>query len=251
MPRVRLDPPLPWERQPEESVQAWEAFRVHRDSIYESGPNGEPAKAVRSNRETARRVGKQRGLMDRWALRHDWKGRVQAYDADLDRERRSILRAQAINATKQHAQIAQGLLTVIAMPLRAITKPQVLVDPAGNPLVNEDGVVLTRERTLELESLPTAQLALLLRTLASMLPTAISAQMEALGNPNEPLPELPEWGSDPSTEPAEQTPPDRMYEILRAADESGLLAMAAGLTEEHAAEVPELAPGAVEANGHP
>jgi hypothetical protein len=248
MPRLRQDDPLPWERQPEESDQAWEAFRTYRDLPLENGPDGSPPKAVRSNRETARRIRKQRSLCDKWAIRYDWKARVAAYDADIDRDRRSALRAQAINAVKQHAQIAGGLLGVIAMPLRAIMKPQVLVDPSGNPLVNEDGEVLTRDRALELESLPTAQLALLLRTLATMLPTAVQAQMQALGNPNEPLPELPEWGATAEDARAEVTPPDRMLEILRAADESGLLAMAAGLAEEHDAEVPELAP---ERNGHP
>lgn len=242
MPVLREDAPLPWERQPEESEQAWEAFRVYRDSIMEAAPDGSPPKATRSNRETARRIGKQRSLCDKWAIRYGWKARVGAYDADLDRDRRSVLRAQALNAIKQHAQIAQGLLTVIAMPLRAITKPQMLTDEFGNPMLNEDGAFMTRDRALELEALPTAQLALLLRTLAGMLPTAVSAQMQALGNPNEPLPELPEWGA-PAEVSAEVTPPDRMLAILQAADESGLLALADQLATAHVDELPELAEG--------
>jgi hypothetical protein len=249
MPRLRHlkeTHPLPWERQPEESDQAWDAFVVYRDTPLDPDPN---ARTVRSNRETARRVGKTRALMDKWATRHSWKARALAYDNDLDRERRAKLRSQALAAVTQHAQLAGLAVRGIAMPLQALSRPQILTGPDGETLL-VDGVPQTRDRQFDLERMATPGLLLLMRQVAALMPTVITIRMDALGNPHEPLPEVPEWGA-PEDAP-EVTTPDRMRELLDAMGESGLLTHA-GMTPQAeqaaVAEALDLVQGNGSANG--
>jgi hypothetical protein len=254
VPRLRPDPALPWERQPEESDPAYEAFSVYRDmplTPYRDGGQELPGRP-RSNREVARRLHKGRSLIDRWGSRHAWVERCRVYDADLDRERLSAQRHAAVAAVRQHAQLAAAAVGSIGLPLRALSKPQQLYGDDGQLLRNEDGAPLTRDRSADLEAMTTPALLLLMRQVASLLPVVIAIRMDALGNPNEPLPEVPEWGQDPETE--EHTTPDRMLEILRAAEESGVLQLTAGLTREaeQAAEVEaaHLGDDVSLANGH-
>lgn len=220
MPRIKLDAPLPWERQAEETPQAWEAFVIYRDMLQLEHDGRILGR--RSCREVGRRLAKSSRLMDRWAARHDWRPRVQAYDNDLDRDRRAALRSEAILAVREHAQLAAKMVLAIAMPLEALFKPQRLVGPGGYQLVNEQGDPLFRDRTEDVEAASTPELLMLLKQLAQILPIVTALRAEALGNPNEPLPELPEWGLE-ETGPVEHVAADRMLELLRAADEAGLL----------------------------
>lgn len=241
---------LPWERQPEESDPAWAAFLVFRDlpyTPYRDEDGREQPGRPRSQREAARRVEKARSLIDKWAVRHAWQTRARAMDADLDRDRRAKLKHQALAAVVQHGQLAGMAVRAVAMPLSALAKPQLMTDNEGNVLVNEDGNPITRDRQHDLERMATPGLLLLMRQVASVLPAVIQVRMEALGNPHEPLPEVPEFGAAP--EETETTTPDRMAELLAAMDESGLL-RAAGMTpaDEQAAveEAEALTNGAAE-----
>jgi hypothetical protein len=240
------DKPLPWERQPEESDPAWEAFVIYRDMLvieHDGAISGR-----RSIREVARREGKAASLMDKWSVRHKWRLRVEAYDADLDRDRRAVLRTEAISAVREHATIATDYVRAIRMPLAALFKPQRLLGPSGHQLVNEDGTPIFRERNLDLEGATTPELILLLKTIGQLLPTLIEIRMQALGNPNEPLPEVPEWGMG-EEERADLVPADRMLELLRAADEAGLIDAAALSDAQRAIEAHQAAqpPAEVEA----
>lgn len=224
MPRIKRikdgEVPLPWERQPEESDQAWEAFVVYRDMLQVEHDGSILGR--RSYREVARRLGKAASLMDKWSVRHKWRLRVEAYDADLDRDRRAILRSEAVKAVREHAAVAHDIVKAIQMPLVALFKPRRLVGPSGADLVNEDGETLFASRERDLEAAYTPELVLLLKTIGQLLPIVIDIRMQALGNPNEPLPEVPEWGMG-EEERADLVPVDRMLELLRAADEAGLL----------------------------
>ena len=62
-----------WERQNGESAKAFEAFTIYRDMGKD-----------RTISATARQLGKNRTLIDRWKERWNWKERVRAYDNDLD-----------------------------------------------------------------------------------------------------------------------------------------------------------------------
>ena len=65
----------PWERLPEESTEAFEAFREYRDMGTE-----------RSLAKVGEKLGKSTALMERWSARHDWVKRVTAWDDDIERE---------------------------------------------------------------------------------------------------------------------------------------------------------------------
>jgi hypothetical protein len=220
MPRLKIDAPLPWERQPEESPQSWEAFVCYRDMLQLEHDGRILGR--RSQREVGRRLGKSGQLMDRWAKRHDWVNRVAAYDSDLDRDRRAALRSEAILAVREHAKIAAQMVLAITIPLEALFKPQRLLGPGGHQIVNEDGEPIFRDRTEDMEGATTPELLMLLKQLAQILPIVTALRAEALGNPNEPLPEIPEWGVDDAAD-VEHVTTDRMLELLRAADEAGLL----------------------------
>lgn len=71
---------LAWERQPEETARAYEAFVVYRDL----GP-------ARSLAKVGQALGKSTGLMERWSRTHEWVARVEALEA-----RDEMLRREAI-----------------------------------------------------------------------------------------------------------------------------------------------------------
>lgn len=76
----------PWERQENESPEAFAAFVAYRDG----GPDRSQAKA-------AREIGKDPGLTNRWCTRHDWVARARDYDnhvARIEREERERVRAR-------------------------------------------------------------------------------------------------------------------------------------------------------------
>lgn len=239
MPRLKPDTPLPWERQPEETEQSWAGFVCYRDMLQLEHDGRIVGR--RSLREVGRRLSKSSQLMNRWAKRHHWGERAAAYDADLDRDRRAALRSEAILAVHEHAQLAAKMVLAISMPLEALFKPQRLLGPSGHQIVNEDGVPQFRNRDDDIEGATTPELLMLLKQLATMLPIVTELRRAALGNPNEPLPELPEWGVE-DDDAAEHVTADRMLELLRAADEAGLLD-AETLAQLSAAEVPATPPG--------
>jgi hypothetical protein len=63
-------PPEPWERQPNETEQAFAAFRA----ALELGP-------TRSNAKVAQSAGKHKSLIDRWSRRWKWQQRFAAHQA--------------------------------------------------------------------------------------------------------------------------------------------------------------------------
>jgi hypothetical protein len=76
--------PLPFEQQPKEGDKAFAAF-----SMYLSlGPE-------RSQVAVARKMGKSRGLIERWSKRYDWGPRVRAHGAHLEVVEREAAEALA------------------------------------------------------------------------------------------------------------------------------------------------------------
>src|SRR5215212_12147936 len=61
----------PWDRRPEESAPAFEAFCVYRGQG-----------SQRSLRRVASALGKSRSLIFRWSSAHEWRGRALAWDFD-------------------------------------------------------------------------------------------------------------------------------------------------------------------------
>lgn len=65
----------PWERLPNETPEAFEAFKEYRDMG-----------AERSVAKVGEKLGKNTSLMERWSAKHDWVKRAQAWDDEIERE---------------------------------------------------------------------------------------------------------------------------------------------------------------------
>lgn len=91
--------PEPWERQLNESPQAFEAFAAYRDMG-----------ASRSLAKVSRVLCKSKALMERWSTDHDWVKRVAAWDAEKDRVARETQINDIVEMRKRHAAIAKKMM---------------------------------------------------------------------------------------------------------------------------------------------
>lgn len=96
---IYIDEPEPWERQLDESPQAFEAFAAYRDMG-----------AARSNAKVSRLLCKSKALMDRWSSEHDWVKRVAAWDAEKDRVARETQLKDIVEMRQRHAAIAKKMM---------------------------------------------------------------------------------------------------------------------------------------------
>lgn len=88
----------PWERQPGESEQAFEAFALYRD-----------AGAERAISQVAQRLSKSRALIAKWSSRWSWVERAAAYDNDLERQAHREKQKLVADTRKRQLQIAMQL----------------------------------------------------------------------------------------------------------------------------------------------
>nr|DAI89121.1 MAG TPA: hypothetical protein [Caudoviricetes sp.] len=93
---MRKTTELAWERQPGESEEAYEAF-----TDYYKNPK-------RSQKKTAKAVGKSEALIYRWSVRWHWSERAREYDNALVREEYTATLDEIRKMNK--AQAAIGLL---------------------------------------------------------------------------------------------------------------------------------------------
>ena len=96
----------PWERQPGESHEAFEAFQTYRDM----GP-------ARSLAKVGEKLGKSTALMERWSSRHGWVERVAAWEAEEDRHRREAHLQEIEEMSKRQAQDALAIQQALSMPV--------------------------------------------------------------------------------------------------------------------------------------
>ena len=87
-----------WERQPEESVQAYEAFKIYRDLGLK-----------RSNQEVCQQLSKSRQLISRWKAIYHWDDRVMAYDKALEQEAHRQAVKNLKDMTNRHIEISLRL----------------------------------------------------------------------------------------------------------------------------------------------
>lgn len=106
--------PEPWERQLNESTQAFEAFAAYRDMG-----------ASRSLAKVSRQVCKSKALMERWSVDHDWVKRVAAWDAEKDRVARETTLNDIIEMRKRHAAIAKKMMDTADSALNNIKPDEV------------------------------------------------------------------------------------------------------------------------------
>lgn len=94
-PPARPRPVDPWERQPDETDPAFEAFKRYRDMG-----------ATRSTAKVGRDLGKSKNVIDGWCKRHSWVVRVRGYDAHVDREWLKEQRQLRRKAAQRNASVA-------------------------------------------------------------------------------------------------------------------------------------------------
>ncbi len=87
-----------WERQPGESVQAFEAFKIYRDLGLK-----------RSNQEVCKQLSKSRQLISRWKAAWNWDERVRAYDNALEKEAHKEAVKNLKDMTSRHIRISVQL----------------------------------------------------------------------------------------------------------------------------------------------
>jgi hypothetical protein len=107
-----------WERQKGESRQAFEAFAVYRDMG-----------VTRSTAKVARELGKSKALMDRWSARWLWVARADAYDAEIDRQRRLSREEQIVQHLDRAASLGRFLQSVGLAGLRELQGRNVVEPP--------------------------------------------------------------------------------------------------------------------------
>lgn len=106
--------PEPWERQFDESAQAFEAFACYRDMG-----------AARSTAKVSRVLCKSVSLMNRWSAEHDWVKRVAAWDAEKDRVARETQIKDIIEMRQRHAAIAKKMMDTADHALEHIRPDEV------------------------------------------------------------------------------------------------------------------------------
>jgi hypothetical protein len=100
----------PWERQPDESPQAWEAFVKYRDQ----------PPSQRSYRRVAQELSKSGALINRWRQEWQWVFRAEQYDAHEDQLRQERLHAAQEAALAMFREIGHAGLVLTTKELEIL-----------------------------------------------------------------------------------------------------------------------------------
>lgn len=98
-----------WERQPEESEEAFAGFAIYRDQ-----------QPPRSLRNAAKEAGKSFSLFGKWSTRWSWVSRAAAWDREQDRVKREADLRGRVEMSKRHAKEAKTLLDTLLLPAREL-----------------------------------------------------------------------------------------------------------------------------------
>ena len=121
----------PWERQPRESTQAYEAFSLYRDM------GGE-----RSARKVGHKLSKSWALISAWSSKWNWVERARHYDNLLSREVKENAVKEVQKIVKRQMQIAGLMLKVGVERLEKYNEEEIDIGAAVK-LITE-GVKLER-----------------------------------------------------------------------------------------------------------
>lgn len=103
-----------WERQPEESARAFQAFAAYRDMG-----------AERSTAKVARALGRTKALCDRWSSRWGWVARVDAWDAEQDREQQRRTSERYAQTNEAIHGIGVSILSKIQRRLKSLNETEI------------------------------------------------------------------------------------------------------------------------------
>ncbi len=130
-----------WERCPDESFEAYEAFLIYRDLAYVDGEGG------RSYLRVSQKCTKNESLIKRWGKTWDWQKRVADYDRRMDAMRQKIIESEYKRTVREmqsrHIKIALTLLANAIEKLNVLDGKNLTV----NELIRfiESGVKMERE----------------------------------------------------------------------------------------------------------
>lgn len=126
---AKAKPPLPWERQPDETRPAFDAFAKYRDMGSE-----------RSLKRLSQDHKKSIATVSAWSAKHDWQRRVTLYDDDLDRCRREASAEAIEQMAARQARDLSSIADVVGAPARELAKrliaePQLLARLSNADLI--------------------------------------------------------------------------------------------------------------------
>lgn len=101
-----------WERQPGESIRAYEALREYLDM----GPK-------RSITKVAEKLGKSTAILNRWSRFNAWIKRTDAWELEQDHEWAQERKRSIREACRRHTSIARGFTGKVAARVQTI-KPE-------------------------------------------------------------------------------------------------------------------------------
>ena len=105
--------PQPWERQPEETNKAWNAFRIYRDL--------DPAERSVQKVADSLTVTSTRHLRD-WCSKFEWVSRAGQYDAHMDELKRNQRERERLAASERRIQLAKNMQLVGGAKIQEIGK---------------------------------------------------------------------------------------------------------------------------------
>ena len=116
--------PKAWDRLVQESPKAYAAFRAYLD-----------LGAERTFVAAAKALGKNTSLLRRWAVRHDWKERVHAWDIAQARDDEAALREERDEALRNLVRDADrlqriGMARLARLVIRDPLTGEATLDPA-------------------------------------------------------------------------------------------------------------------------
>jgi hypothetical protein len=100
----------PYDRQPQETDPAWEAFVLYRDLGTD-----------RTLAQVAKDLGKSTTLIEGWSARHNWVERCGLWDARVDQERRSGMLEEIRETGRRHISIARIFQQKVLERLQELT----------------------------------------------------------------------------------------------------------------------------------
>ncbi len=115
-----------WERLPNESSKAYQAFCIYRD-----------LGVMRSIRKVAQNRGKPKSItwLNNWSVKYNWVERVKAYDDYMEQEKRKAQEQAILEMVDRHSNEAIGLQQIALKRLKQLNPEDLTVKDVLNFLV--------------------------------------------------------------------------------------------------------------------
>lgn len=109
---------FPWEQQPNETGPAWAAFVAYRDL----GPS-------RTLEAAAKTLRKHSTTLSEYGRKYEWEPRVRAWDAEVDRARRTAYLEMQVKMVGKHLRVAECIRKLAMQAIRSCEPQRLLQRP--------------------------------------------------------------------------------------------------------------------------